>query len=357
MRGRRALVTGATGFIGGRLCEKLILSHGAEVRALVRNFAHASRVARLDAELQAGDVADARAVDEAVRGCDTVFHCAHDWQDGERNVTAVRLLADACRRHGVRRLVHVSSISVYEPLPDGDVDESTRAEPSGFAYADNKLETERIALRLGAESGLPVTVVQPTIVYGPFGEAWTVGVVRQLRARLVLPHEAGVGLCNPVYVDDVVDALLLAAESNAAVGERFLISGGTTVTWRDFYGAYGRMIGVGLPTYAAADELERQAGRAGTTSALVKLARDPRRLGELRLVHRVMALVGTSVVERVTGALPPPLYVPAPELVALLRARATVRIDKARRVLGFEPAWDFERGMEMTARFVDWARL
>ena len=159
MRGRKALVTGATGFIGGRLCEKLILSHGAEVRALVRNFANASRVARLDAELQAGDVSDARAVDEAVRGCDTVFHCAHDWHDPERNVTAVRLLADACRRHAVRRLVHVSSISVYEPLPDGDVDESTRAEPSGFGYADNKLETERIALRLGAESGLPVTVV------------------------------------------------------------------------------------------------------------------------------------------------------------------------------------------------------
>ena len=354
---RRFLVTGATGFIGGRLCEKLVLSHGAEVRALVRNFANASRLARLEVELLAGDIANADAVGAAVRGCDTVFHCAHDRQSAERNVAGVRVLADACRQQGVRRLVHVSSISVYEPLPDGEIDETTRAEASGFAYADNKLEVESTVLGLGAESGLPVTVVQPTIVYGPFGDAWTVSVVHELRARLVLPLEAAQGLCNPVYVDDVVDALLLAAESDDAVGERFLISEGTTVTWRDFYAAYVRMIGVEPPRYVSATELERLAGRAGTTSALGFLARHPRRLGELRQVQRVMALVGARVVERVTEALPPPLYVPAPEKAALLRARATVKIDKARSVLGFEPAWDFERGMEMTARFVEWARL
>jgi len=354
---RRVLVTGATGFIGGRLCEKLLLSHGAEIRALVRNFANASRLARLEVELLAGDIADADVVDAAVRGCDTVFHCAHDFKDAQRNVTGIRLLTAACRRHGVRRLVHVSSISVYEPLPDGEIDESTRAETSGFAYADNKLEVERTVLRLGADGGLPVTVVQPTIVYGPFGDAWTVSVVHELRARLVLPEEAAHGLCNPVYVDDVVDALLLAAESDDAVGERFLISGGETVTWREFYATYERMIGVGPPRYVSSAELERLAGRTGTTSVLGFLARHPRRLGELRQVQRIMALAGPRITERVTDALPLPLYVPTPEKAALLGARAKVRIDKARDVLGFEPAWDFERGMEMTARFVEWARL
>lgn len=355
--GRKVLVTGATGFIGGRLCETLVLSHGADVRALVRNFANASRIARLPIEPHAGEIAEPKAMDEAVRGCDTVFHCAHDWHNAERNVAAVRTLVDACLRHGVRRLVHVSSFSVYMPLPNGDVDESTPAEPSGFAYADTKLEGEKTALRLGAEGGLPVVVVQPTVVYGPFGEIWTVGIARQLRARLVLPREVSEGICNPVYVDDVVDALVLAAECDAAVGERFLISGPDTVTWRAFYAAYERMLGVGPPRFVPGEELDQVGGRTGPSSALRRLIRHPRALGESRPVQRVMALLGPWVVDRVTNALPAPLYVPAPEVAALLRAGAVVKVDKARRLLGYEPAWSFERGMEMTGRFVSWARL
>src|SRR5688572_22740302 len=142
MTGKRALVTGATGFIGGRLVERLVLDQGADVRALVKNFARASRLARFKVEMVAGAINNLQAVDKAVEGCDVVFHCAHDFDHPQTNLEGAQALAAACVRHNVQRLVHVSSISVYEPLPDGDVDESTAAVPCGWTYPDNKLAVE-----------------------------------------------------------------------------------------------------------------------------------------------------------------------------------------------------------------------
>ena len=84
------------------------------------------------------------------------------------------MLADACRRHKVQRLVHVSSISVYPPLPDGDLDESSPAEPCGWTYPDNKLQVERLLLQCGADNDVATVVFQPTIVYGPFCRPWTI---------------------------------------------------------------------------------------------------------------------------------------------------------------------------------------
>ncbi len=171
LTGKNALVTGATGFIGGRLVEKLILHHGAKVRTLVRAFTHASRIARFDLEMIPGAIVDVDAVDRAVADCEVVFHCAHDFEEAQRNLDGARVLADACLRHKVKRLVHVSSISVYEPLADGDMDEDSPAEPCGWTYPDNKLSVERMLLQYGSEHGLPVVVLQPTIVYGPYCSA------------------------------------------------------------------------------------------------------------------------------------------------------------------------------------------
>lgn len=362
---KKVLITGATGFIGGRLVEKLILYHGVEVRTLVRDFAHASRIARFNVEMVEGSTTDADAVDRAVASCDTVFHCAHDWQDSQRNLDGARAVAEACLRHKVRRLVHVSSISVYEPLPDGDVDESTPAEPCGWSYPDTKLAEERIVLQYGDEHGLPLVVLQPTIVYGPFAKSWTIGPVARLRTgRLALPDNGG--LCNAVYVDDVVDALILASQNDRAVGQRFLISGSEPVTWRDFYAAYERMIRIRSIVLMPIEEIEQIAEQIAQRGR--DLTSNPRLLGQGpgRIVHRAVnwtpvrrsySQTGGSFHKKATQALPTPLHLPDESRIALLRARARVRIDKAQQLLGYRPAFDFDRGMRLTAQFVKWANL
>ena len=360
LTGKRVLVTGATGFIGGRLVEKLILYHHASVQTLVRRFSAAVRIARFDLQMIKGDIADACAVEEAVAGCDVVFHCAHDFPNPDRNLDGIRVLAEACLNGGVKRLVHVSSISVYEPLADGDLDESSPAEPCGWAYQDNKLAVEQLLIKYREERNLPVVIVQPSIVYGPFSGAWTVGPVKQLRrARLVLPEDSD-GLCNAVYVDDVVDALILAAQKDEALGERFLISGPAPVSWREFYAAYERMTQTESVVLMPIAEIERSIERA-LSANLRLLKKDPQRLMKWRPVSALYSLarnlLSDKLKDKAKKALPFPLSLPDAQRLSLLRARTVVKIDKARRLLGYQPAFDFERGMQLTAEFVAWANI
>lgn len=356
LTGKNVLITGATGFIGGRLVEKLILDHGAKVRALIRAFAHASRIARFDLEMIPHSILDVGAVDRAVAGCDVVFHCAHDFQDAQLNLDGAQVLAGACLRHKVKRLVHVSSISVYQPLADGDLDETSPAEPCGWIYPDNKLTVEKMLLQYGSEHGLPVTVLQPTIVYGPYCRPWTISPVWWLTTgRVVLPDIEGI--CNSVYVDDVVDALILAAEREEAVGERFLISGPDVVTWRDFYAAYERMLEVESVVAMPLEEINQiNRQRHGVASNLKMLRKDPLRAVRwtpvLKLRDLARRRLGESFVKKAKKTVGAQMNMPAELMLDLYRARTTVRIDKARRLLGYEPAFDFERGMNLTAQFV-----
>jgi nucleoside-diphosphate-sugar epimerase len=310
-----------------------------------------------------GGLNEAEAIDHAVAGCDTIFNCAHDFHNAQRNLDGARILAEACLRHKVRRLIHVSSISVYQPLrgSQGDLDETAPSEMCGLSYPDNKLAVEKELLQYGDKSGLPVVILQPTIVYGPFSRAWTVSPAKYLRiGRVVLPAESE-GVCNAVYVDDVADALILAAQKDAAVGERFLISGPDAVTWREFYHAYEQMLGTQSVVLMTTTEIEQLNQAEGIAPSLGAIRQDPRRLLNWQPVRRLYKFardrVSDSFRKQVRQAMPRPLYAPDAERLDILQSRAVVRIDKARRLLGYQPAFDFKRGMDFTAQFVKWANL
>ena len=162
IRGKTVLVTGGTGFIGGRLVEKLVLEHEAQVRVLIRNFGTASRLARFPIEMIGGDIQDAACVHRAIQGCDIVFHCAHDARlnqgpqkqmavQGTENVCRAVIQANATRGHtnGTPvRMVHVSTLSVYGPTADGDLTEDTPWQPSKHPYVLAKRAAERLVLDL-----------------------------------------------------------------------------------------------------------------------------------------------------------------------------------------------------------------
>ena len=189
---------------------------------------------------------------------------------------------------------------------------------------------------------MPVAIVQPTIVYGPFGSTWTTRLLEQVRScRIVLPSN-GTGLCNAVYVDDVVAASMLTAEADAAVGEAFLISGSSPTTWREFYSAYERMLGkqaiLALDDQQMCDEEEFE-----------------RRSNSI--YGRFRRKLARSLWKEVPPKFGLPLYLPDPGTRALYAAQTIVRIDKARNKLGYRPAFDLDHGMALTREWAQRANL
>ena len=371
LKDRTVLVTGASGFIGGRLTERLAIEEGAQVRAAVRTFQNAARVSRFSedrVEVRRFDMtgkAGKDAIGDLVKGCDAVFHLAHDADSPRANAEGARLIGTACRSAGVRRLVFVSSMSVYEPLPDAPL---TEASAIGRHRRNNKLAAEREITRMIREEGLQATVMQPTIVYGPFSRWWTDQPVEALiDGTLILPAP-GDGICNAVYVDDVISALILAARRDAAQGETLLISGPGHPTWRDFFGGYARAIGRDdALRMMARDEIERRNAQGAGSPTLLALKRLLTQPPLRRALHFVYGRLGDSVKANAKRfykqGLAPLLgdtegtteFLPPKRRLDLYAAKCAVRIDKARQILGYEPEFDLERGMDATTRYVRWA--
>ena len=236
LRGSKVLVTGATGFIGGRLVERLSQQNGIEVRCIIRDFERNEFVlASLPVELVHADLQNAAAINRAIKGVNYVFHCAYDWHSRRQNIEGMHILLVACATHAIDRLIHVSTFSVYRALSDGPLTEEAPDGDRSSKYVDIKLDLEQIVLDAVRNRGLAATIVQPTIVYGPFSGPWTNRPAEMLIFGEVILPDCGEGLCNAVYIDDVVDGLILAATSHKAVGERFIISGPEPVTWATFF--------------------------------------------------------------------------------------------------------------------------
>jgi nucleoside-diphosphate-sugar epimerase len=378
LHGARVLVTGATGFIGSRLVERLVVEEGAAVRALVRDFSRAPRIARFPIEMVPGDIASPTAVDAAVAGCDYVFHCAYgnsgdDTQRKQTTVAGTETVLEAALRHRCRRVVHASTFSVYGDPPAGDVAETAPRRYTGNAYGDSKIDAERRALAYCAR-GLSVAAVQPTIVYGPFATTWTVRPLEQLQAGGMLLINDGAGVCNAVYVDDVVEAMVSAATTPAAHGEAFLISAAEPTTWRTFFESYRNALGRGELLSVTAEEARTRYDatlpKGFVADTLRVLTRESRRRDAVIRTRLRDSAVGFLLLRAAEAggllprpgvpAEPPPAAVPQPlhpSKVPMFVSTARVRIDKARRVLGFAPQFDLERGMAMTTEWARWANL
>ena len=281
-RGRSVLVTGATGFVGARVAARLV-DEGARVTALVRDPGAADELRRRSIALVAGDLAAADVLDAACRGNEVVLHCAARSGDSgsladfyRDNVEGTLNLARAAVRADCARLVHLSSVSVYGFEPPPVADESTPVGRLGgdYPYAEAKIVAERMLRAFEQPGGTSVVIVRVGSVFGPGSRHWTVRPVRVLRNPRVglLLVDRGEGLHNYVYIDNLVDGLLLAAGHPAAAGGLFNLTDGA-VTYRAFFDFYALMIrgGTGrvrnidrraaLAVAYAAEQLARWRGR------------------------------------------------------------------------------------------------
>ena len=366
--GSTVVVTGATGFIGGALVERLVHDCGAKVRCVVREIGHAMRLARLPVEVVRADLADSDAVSRAIEGADYVFHCAYDPRSRSQNVEGTRNLIEASLAHRVRRFVFISTFSVYEPFPDGALSEETRNGDPSWVYVRTKLELEKIVFDATKTRGLPGTVVQPTIVYGPFSKPWTNAPAEMLIFGDVILPDRGQGICNAVYIDDLVDGLILAAERPAAIGERFILSGPEPVTWARFFDSFARVLKVSPPIFWPAERISKS--NHGLMRDVRMVLSNPKRLVQIivrwpaarQALQAGLDSMPTAIRDLVDkyyfaqdGRRVGEVFLPDRQALALYAAKATVDSAKARRLLGYKPQYDFEGGMEPTKRYLTWA--
>jgi nucleoside-diphosphate-sugar epimerase len=238
-------VTGATGFVGGRLVAEL-LRRGHAVRALVRGGSDRGGLDASGLRLVEGDLDSSEALREGMAGCDGVFHlaaCAKVWSRDKSvfsrvNVAGTRAVLDAASATGVPRVVVTSTIVTLGPTPPGVVgDEATPRFTEHFftEYEATKTRAERETLE-AAGRGLPVVVVNPTRVYGPGRRTEGNSVTRMVdlydRGRLPFLLGGGRGVGNWVLVDDLV-AGHIAAMERGRLGERYIL-GGENASQRDF---------------------------------------------------------------------------------------------------------------------------
>ncbi|MFI6686903.1 GDP-mannose 4,6-dehydratase [Streptomyces sp. NPDC050485] len=312
-KNRTVLVTGAEGFIGSTLVDQLV-ELGANVRAFVhyKPYAEKGHLARLighpAVEMIAGDVRDAGRVSDAVAGCDTVFHLAaligipysYDSPGAyvQTNVVGTENVAEACRRHSVRRLVHTSTSEVYGTALTAPISEDHPLQPQS-PYSASKIGADMMALSHWHAFELPVTVVRPFNTYGPRQSARAVipTILAQLHAGV---REIKLGSLTPTrdftYVADTARGFLAVAECDRALGQ--VVNLGT-----------GREIAIG----ELAEALIAASGRKASVVV------DPARL-------------------RPSGS----------EVERLLSDNA-----RAREWAGWEPEVSLEEGLKLTSRWVE----
>ncbi len=381
MNPSKILVTGGTGFIGSRLCERLALDYKLPYRVLVRNFTHAPRIARLGAEMVGGDLDDSGSLDRALAGCDAVVHLAYS--EGPQT----RALVRACRKAGIKRLVHMSSIAVHgpDPGPEAAHEETARiGRYPGHEYSNLKAGAEMMVQRAIGD-GLPAVILRPTIVYGPYGPFVT-AIVEAARLRGVFTMlDKGRGICNAVYVDDVCDAILAAIETTPGVGSAFFVTADNAVTWREFNLTFAQMVVPGPRIVSVGSE----AVRRYWASQRPTLKSDIRALGRLATsaeLHRQLSSVvmlrtlitggkrlvkGILPSERLTalkdrrGARPVGAAegagsdAPGPDLGRVTRECMGIAFsnERARTVLGWRPRYDLRAGAAATRSWLESADM
>jgi len=252
------LITGATGFIGGQLAERLI-ARGMRPRLLVRNSSRLKPAIAAAAEIIMGDLADLPALRAAVQNAGTIFHCAANvkiWDRWENylaaNVEGVRNLLQAIEQEGVPRgrFVHLSTVDVYG-FPPRACDESAPSDGGAFGYGRSKALGEQ-ELREGAQRlNLSYVILRPTNVMGPQGQ-FIQRIGHELRAGLMLKINRGRADCGFLYIENLLDCMLWAASATTADRECFNVRDPETVSWarfiKDFRGGIaGRGVVLDLP--------------------------------------------------------------------------------------------------------------
>lgn len=315
-------MTGANGFVGSHLAEGL-LDRGYHVRCLVRSTSNLRWLSGLEVEYVYGDIAERTSVKDAVKGVDLVFHCAGLTKARTReeyfkaNAVGTGNLLQACTEENpqLQRFVYVSSQAAVGPGDDErPLDETAPCQPITH-YGESKLEGERIVLKHVPK--LRITVIRPPAVYGP-RDSDMLGFFKVARHGFRISIGRGQSLVSLVYVKDLVDGIILAADASKSSGQTYFIADDKVYSWKEAFNIIAKVLNKrtiplripkGLVSFLAF-----------ASESFWKL------LGKTAVLNTEKA---KEITQRYWG----------------------LDVSKAKAELGFSPRYDLEKGAEETVRW------
>jgi nucleoside-diphosphate-sugar epimerase len=321
-----ALVTGATGFIGSHLVSRL-LKEGHHVRVLCRKESQGKLLPEFAQPKHAqmfqiayGDLKDRNSLEIATQGVTHIYHCAGqvlDWGSDQEfnaiNIQGTAWLLESAARAQVKRFVHLSTVAVFGvPAPSQFSDESPYGS-SQDPYSRTKMEGEKIALQAYREKSVPVTVLRPTVVYGP-RSTWLEEPLRMIQKGKMFLLDRGKGTCHPCYIENLMDAMMLVSEHPAAVGQAYLVGDDDPIPFSRYFQGVASLAGQGPIKRSIPLTVAR--AMATTFEAAARLTRSSSRP---LLTHTAIDMVCTP---------------------------SQMSMDKIRRELGFRPRYRFDQAIQ-----------
>ena len=365
----RIAILGASGFLGATLVEHLMGDGRHEVLPVIHHPGNAWRIARHAVPIASTDVSDRTALTERLRGCDYVVNCTR----GSKPVMLAGLgnILRACRAVGVRRLVHISSVTVFGDPPLAERETDPLPKMAIDTYGGLKQAQDRMVEKAAA-GGLACSILVPPNISGPYSD-YLLGIISAIRHRELALVDEGRSHCSLVAVENLCHAITLALDAGRTDGSRYFITDDAQITWADLVRDLSFVCpSAGLPALTRA-EMERRARPPGgaRVSAIRSLAhafstpvrealrRDPLWARLDKTLRAAVKPLGRAVESRLRKTISGPVQVAQrdhrPHLNVALSAQQlrTARpcIDRARSELDYQPLYSYEQSMQAFRRW------
>ncbi|HXG31060.1 MAG TPA: NAD-dependent epimerase/dehydratase family protein [Thermodesulfobacteriota bacterium] len=330
----KAVITGGTGFIGGRLVADLI-ARGHRVRCLVRRTSKIEGLKKMGVELCYGDLSNPDSFNELTGGGDVVYHLAamvSDWGPREEfykiNVEGTRNLLIASKESGVKRFVYMSTAGVlwkydFWGVRDMiDIDESyPYPESYNNHYNESKAEAERAVMGFFRDTGLEAVIIRPSGVWGAGDMVILPRLVKAAKKGILLSVGRGNSLVSPCHVENLVRALILASASENAAGKIYFVNDGMKIEHLAFISRLLKAVGIDW---------------------------SPRLSIPYSIAYGLASFL--ELCARISGSKRPPVLTRF--AVAALAGSRTYSIERARRDMGYEPVIGLEEGLRQLGEWV-----
>ena len=321
------LISGATGLVGSHFAEDA-RAKGLRVRALCRASADSTFLENCGVEIAHGDLNDAVSLKKACQGVTVVVHCAAkvgDWGPTEEyrkvNVDGTRSLLDASLAAGsLRRWIQISSLGVYSGADHYGTDEQVEPNTDGIdGYTLTKVESERLVCDYMERQNLPAVVLRPGFIYGPRDRTVMPRLLEKLRTQKFAYLGNHDKLMNNTFVGNLCEAVWKAIENDVAVGEVFNIRDPRSVSKKEFMDTICNTAGYDIPKKVV-----------------------PLHIARFLSWHmeKIWKVLGKSTAPLVNSA-----------RIKFLGRNLDFSIEKANRVLGYNPSTDFTTAMPDTVRW------